>query len=180
MTIFEVTFFIRLELVSQKPNCQHFRPSCRTPKHFRSSCRGGRIRRLSRMRGPAQPLRSDPPPYVTSNLWGQPPAGVFQNGSAEAPPRPQKVPGRPFGGCAVVAKSGGLENRAWWAPRPAGCLECCLEGTAWRELIRGARAAAWKYGDLHRRKDRGEKTRQSRVGRAGVGVPGLETLAGRG
>lgn len=44
MTIFQVTFFIRLEQVLQMPNCQPFRPSRRTPKHFRSSCRGGRAK----------------------------------------------------------------------------------------------------------------------------------------
>lgn len=67
---------------------------------------------LPRMRAPAQPLRSDR--LITSSpaLLGRQPARVFQNEGAEAPPRPRKVPGRPFCGCAVVARSGGLESRA--------------------------------------------------------------------
>jgi hypothetical protein len=64
-----------------------------------------------------------------------PPAGVFQNGSPEAPPRPRKVSGRPFGGVGVVAGSGGLESGAWWASRPAVCWGAlprrhCAEGRA--------------------------------------------------
>lgn len=119
---------------------------------------------LPRMRARAQPPRSHPSRYVTASQAGTATGASFQNGSAEAPPRLRKIPGRPFGGCAVVAGSGGLESEAWWAPRTAGCLERCLEGTAWRELIWGAQAGAWKYGDLHGGEDRGEETQLSQRG----------------
>ncbi|XP_014445078.1 60S ribosomal protein L21-like [Tupaia chinensis] len=67
---------------------------------------------LLRMRAPrslseAARLVTSPPTSL-----GRQPAGVFQNGSAEAPPRPRKVSERPFGGFTVVARSGGLESEA--------------------------------------------------------------------
>lgn len=68
--------------------------------------------RLPRMR--AQGGLSRAPRLLTSrpSSQGRRAAGVFQNGRLQAPPRPRKVSGRPFGGSAVVAGNGGLEIRA--------------------------------------------------------------------